>query len=73
MFHEDNERVRFLDPDTEDPKLLAEVRKGPWYLEPIVMLDLNTGLRRRNLIVGTKSISPGESSESRVGQRKAGL
>ena len=50
LFHEDNERVRFLDPDTEYPKLLAEVRKGPWYLEPIVMLDLNTGLRRRNLL-----------------------
>jgi integrase len=50
LFHEDNERVRFLDPDTEYPKLLAEVRKGPWYLEPIVVLDLNTGLRRRNLL-----------------------
>jgi integrase len=50
LFHEDNERVRFLDPDTEFPKLLDEVRKGPWYLEPIVMLDLNTGLRRRNLL-----------------------
>jgi integrase len=50
LFHEDNERVRFLDPDTEYPKLLAEVRKGPWYLEPMVMLDLNTGLRRRNLL-----------------------
>ena len=50
LFHEDNERVRFLDPDTEYPKLLSEVRKGPWYLEPIVMLDLNTGLRRRNLL-----------------------
>lgn len=50
LFHEDNERVRFLDPETEYPKLLAEVRKGPWYLEPMVMLDLNTGLRRRNLL-----------------------
>lgn len=50
LFHEDNERVRFLDPDTEYPKILAEVRKGPWYLEPMVMVDLNTGLRRRNLL-----------------------
>jgi len=50
LFHEDDERVRFLDPDTEYPRLLAEVRKGPWYLEPIVMLDLNSGLRRRNLL-----------------------
>jgi len=50
LFHEDNERVRFLDPDTEYPKLLEEARKGPWYLEPIIILDLNTGLRRRNLL-----------------------
>jgi integrase len=50
LFHADNERVRFLDPDTEYPKLLAEARKGPWYLEPLVVLDVNTGLRRRNIL-----------------------
>lgn len=50
LFHEDNERVRFLDPETEYPKLLEEARNGPWYLEPIVVLDVNTGLRRRNIL-----------------------
>jgi len=50
LFHEDNERVRFLDPDTEYPKLLDEARKGPWYLEPIIVIDVNTGLRRRNIL-----------------------
>lgn len=50
LFHEDNERVRFLDPDTEYPKLLKEARKGPWYLEPIIVLDVNTGLRRHNIL-----------------------
>jgi integrase len=50
LFHADNERVRFLDPDAEYPKLLAEVRKGPWYLEPLIVLDVNTGLRRRNIL-----------------------
>lgn len=71
LFHEDNERVRFLDPDTEYPKLLAEVRKGPWYLEPIVMLDLNTGLRRRNLLdLRWDQVDfSGESSELRAGPR----
>lgn len=50
LFHEDNERVRFLDPDAEYPKLLVEARNGPWYLEPIIVLDVNTGLRRRNIL-----------------------
>lgn len=50
LFHEDNERVRFLDPDTEYPNLLAQARKGPWYLEPIIVLDVNTGLRRHNIL-----------------------
>ena len=50
LFHEDNERVRFLDPETEYPKLLEEARNGPWYLEPIIVLDVNTGLRRRNIL-----------------------
>jgi integrase len=50
LFHEDNERVRFLDPETEYPRLLEEARKGPWYLEPIIVLDVNTGLRRRNIL-----------------------
>jgi integrase len=50
LFHEDNERVRFLDPEAEYPKLLEEARKGPWYLEPIIVLDVNTGLRRRNIL-----------------------
>ena len=50
LFHEDNERVRFLDPETEYPMLLAEARQGPWYLEPIIVLDVNTGLRRRNML-----------------------
>lgn len=50
LFHEDNERVRFLDPDTEYPNLVAEARKGPWYLEPIIVLDVNTGLRRHNIL-----------------------
>jgi integrase len=50
LFHEDNERVRFLDPETEYPKLLVEARQGPWYLEPIIVLDVNTGLRRRNIL-----------------------
>jgi integrase len=50
LFHEDNERVRFLDPETEYPKLLTEARKGPWYVEPITVLDVNTGLRRTNLL-----------------------
>jgi integrase len=50
LFHEDNERVRFLDPETEYPKLLKEARKGPWYLEPIIVMDVNTGLRRRNIL-----------------------
>lgn len=45
-----NERVRFLDPEAEYPKLLEEARNGPWYLEPIVVLDVNTGLRRRNVL-----------------------
>lgn len=50
LFHEDNERVRFLDNEAEYPKLLEEARKGPWYLEPIIVLDVNTGLRRRNIL-----------------------
>lgn len=50
LFHEDNERVRFLDPEAEYPKLLREARKGPWYLEPIIVVDVNTGLRRRNVL-----------------------
>ena len=50
LFHEDNERVRFLDPETEYPMLLAEACRGPWYLEPIIVLDVNTGLRRRNIL-----------------------
>lgn len=50
LFHEDNERVRFLDPDTEYPNLLTEACKGPWYLEPIIVLDVNTGLRRHNIL-----------------------
>jgi integrase len=50
LFHADNERVRFLDPDAEYPKLLTEARKGPWYLEPLIVLDVNTGLRRRNVL-----------------------
>ena len=50
LFHEDNERVRFLDPESEYPKLLEEARTGPWYLEPIIVLDVNTGLRRRNTL-----------------------
>ena len=50
LFHEDNERVRFLDPETEYPNLLVEARKGPWYLEPIIVIDVNTGLRRRNIL-----------------------
>lgn len=50
LFHEDNERVRFLEPDAEYPKLLAEAQNGPWYLEPIIVLDVNTGLRRRNIL-----------------------
>jgi integrase len=50
LFHEDNERVRFLDPEAEYPRLLAEARNGPWYLEPIIVLDVNTGLRRRNIL-----------------------
>ena len=50
LFHEDNERVRFLDPETEYPMLLAEACQGPWYLEPIIVLDVNTGLRRRNML-----------------------
>jgi integrase len=50
LFHEDNERVRFLDPETEYPKLLVEAKNGPWYLAPIIVLDVNTGLRRRNIL-----------------------
>ncbi len=50
LFHEDNERVRFLDPETEYPKLREEAQKGPWYLEPIIVVDVNTGLRRRNIL-----------------------
>jgi integrase len=50
LFHEDNERIRFLDPESEYPKLLDQARNGPWYLEPIIVLDVNTGLRRRNIL-----------------------
>lgn len=50
LFHEDKERVRFLDPETEYPKLLVEAKNGPWYLAPLIVLDLNTGLRRRNIL-----------------------
>ena len=50
LFHEDNERVRFLDPEAEYPELLEEARNGPWYLDPIIVLDVNTGLRRRNIL-----------------------
>lgn len=50
LFHEDNERVRFLDPETEYPKLVVEAKNGPWYLAPIIVLDINTGLRRRNIL-----------------------
>jgi integrase len=50
LFHEDNERVRFLDPEVEYPKLLEQARNGPWYLQPIIVLDVNTGLRRGNIL-----------------------
>jgi len=50
LFHENNERVRFLDHRTEYPKFLKAISDGPWYLKPMCLVGLSTGLRRGNLL-----------------------
>lgn len=48
--HEDNERDRILDPDTELPRLLDACEKVHPYMKPLVLLAITTGLRRSNIL-----------------------
>jgi integrase len=50
LFSTNYERVRYLDPDEEYPKLLEEAAKIRWYLPGMIKIAVHTGLRKGNLL-----------------------
>jgi integrase len=49
LFNANNERIRYLS-DEEYERLLTEAEKIRWYLRPMIVLAVHTGLRRGNLL-----------------------
>lgn len=46
---QDNRRTRYLTRD-EEIRLLAEADLGPWYLRPLIVVAIQTGMRRGELL-----------------------
>jgi integrase len=49
LFNANNERIRYLS-DEEYERLLMEAEKIRWYVRPMIVLAVHTGLRRGNLL-----------------------
>lgn len=49
MLRADNQRLRFLTED-ERRRLYSACSEGPWYLQPIVLVAINTGMRRGEIL-----------------------